>query len=244
VDSQEPQGGGAHQERVSLPGKIFARLKAPRPAHCRKNEKEAAAFRSGLLNEFVKLGLPDCAKVRVWVSDEMRFGLQPVTRRVWSLRGERPVAPNDPRYQWGYTYGAIEVGGEGAAEFIHTPTVNLATSLEFLRELAASDPGSHHVVIWDGAGFHQRNGDKSLPANVSLIKLPAYSPELNPIEKLWDVVKDRICNVRWKNLDALEAAITHVLREYWTTPSLVKSLVGEGWMALQANCSNLAVHAI
>lgn len=201
----------------------------------------AEAFRSGLLNELVKLGLPDCAKVRVWVSDEMRFGLQPVTRRVWSLRGEKPVAPNNPRCQWGYAYGALEVGGESAAEFIHAPTVDLPTSLAFLKELSASDPDSRHVVIWDGAGFHQHEGDKTLPANISLIKLPAYSPELNPIEKLWDIVKDRICNQRWKNLDALQTAITGVLKEYWTKSELVRSLVGDGWMALQVNSSNPAV---
>jgi transposase len=76
--------------------------------------------------------------------------------------------------------------------------VNPDTSLQFLRELAASDPASHHAMIRDGAGFHQRNGDKSVKANISLIRLPAYSPELNPIKKPWDVVKYRICNVRRK----------------------------------------------
>ena len=96
----------------------------------------------------------------------------------------------------------------------------------------------------DGAVPPAQRRQSPSPENISLIKLPAYSPELNPIEKLWDVVKDRICNVRWKNLDALEAAITAVLRDYWTTPSLVRSLVGNGWMTLQANSSNPAVHAI
>lgn len=171
----------------------------------------------------------------------MRFGLQPVTRKVWALRGEQPVAPNDPRYQWGYTYGALEVGGSGDAEFLHTPTVNLEASACFLRQIAAADPGSHHVIVWDGAGFHQRQGDPDLPKNVSLVKLPAYSPELNPIEKLWDIVKDRICNRSWKNLAALQRRINRVLKGYWTTPSLVWSLVGEGWLLSSANSSNRAV---
>ena len=216
----------------------------PRPVHCRKNKAATATFKGGLLGEFQKLGLNDATPVRVWVGDEMRYGLQPVTRRVWSLRGEKPVAPNDPRYEWGYTYGVLEVGGRGEAEFLHAPTVSLEVSLEFLRQVAESDPASHHIVIWDGAGFHQRNGDASLPANISLIKLPAYSPELNPIEKLWDVVKDRICNESWKTLTKLEDAITAVLKEYWTTPDLVRSLVGEGWMLSSANSSNLAVQLI
>src|SRR5689334_12926513 len=46
-------------------------------------------------------GLTPRAAVRRWVADEMRYGLQPVTRRVWSLRGLRPLCPVHPRYQWG-----------------------------------------------------------------------------------------------------------------------------------------------
>lgn len=212
----------------------------PRPVHTKKDENAAAAFKAGFLGKLQSLALSDATPVRIWVSDEMRYGLHPVTRRVWSERGHKPVVKVDPRFDWGYTYGAIEVTGSNAAEFAHMPTVNLDVSLEFLRQIAATDPGTHHVVIWDGAGFHQKSGYNDLPKNLSLITLPPYSPELNAIEKLWDVVKDRICNGTWKNLCALEDAITAVLRDYWTTPSLVKSLFGEGWLYLSANSSNLA----
>ena len=77
-----------------------------------------------------------------------------------------------------------------------------------------------------------------------VITLPAYSPELNPIEKLWDIIKDRICNRVWEDLEELTTAINVVLREYWTTPKLVRSLIGQGWLHTQANSSSPRVLAI
>jgi len=71
-----------------------------------------------------------------------------------------------------------------------------------------------HVVIWDGAGFHQCDGQANLPTNVRLLKLPAYSPELNPIERLWDVVKDAICNQVFATISDLQVALTGVLLQY------------------------------
>jgi transposase len=58
-----------------------------------------------------------------------------------------------------------------------------------------------HVVIGDGAGFHHRNGAGELPANLKIITLLRYSPELNPVEKFWDIVKDMICSKAWPKLD-------------------------------------------
>ena len=51
-----------------------------------------------------------------------------------------------------------------------------------------------------------------------------------PVERLWDVTKDRICNRAWEDLEALTAAINEVLAEYWSTPRKVRSLIGEGWL--------------
>ncbi len=53
--------------------------------------------------------------MHLWVMDEMRFGLQPVTRRVWTLPEVEVLVSASPRYQWGYTCGALEIGGEGGA---------------------------------------------------------------------------------------------------------------------------------
>ena len=132
--------------------------------------------------------------------------------------------------------------GDGA-EFLHTDGVSLEASRCFLEQVGRSAPEAMHLVIQDGAGFHQDEGAAELPANVRVIHLPPYSPELNPVERLWDVVKDRICNQVWKDLDELMAAINGVLTDYWTTPAKVRAPVGEGWLLDTANASYPSVLA-
>lgn len=223
-------------------GKCAARLKVPRPSHQRKDPARVEAFRAGLCDRLHAEQIALETGVHLWVSDEMRFGLQPVTRRVWTLRGLQPVVAVEPRYQWGYTYGALEVG-EGRAEFLHTDGVSLAASLSFLEQIGQTDPEAIHIVIQDGAGFHQAEGAPDLPANVRVIHLPPYSPELNPVERLWDVVKDRICNRRWQDLDALIEAINLTLSQYWSSPSKVRSLIGTGFLHDSFNTSYPSVLA-
>jgi transposase len=219
-------------------GKCGARLKVPRPSHTKKDAVAAETFKSELAANLRELNIEKERPVRVWVADEMRYGLLPVTRRVWSLRGTRVVVPVEARYEWGYCYGALEVEGEGA-EFFYSPTVNLECSSIFLSQLAQSDPDAVHVVIWDGAGFHQSDGQPEVPGNVRLVKLPAYSPELNPIEKLWDILKDGICNRLFATIRELEEALTVVLAQYWSDAKRVYDLIGsKGWLVAQTNATS------
>lgn len=222
-------------------GKCEARLKVPRPSHAKKDTAAAEAFKSELAAKLLDLDIEKSRPVRIWVADEMRYGLQPVTRRVWSLRGTRVVVPVHPRYEWAYCYGALEVDG-GGAEFFYSPTVSLECSALFLSQIGSSDPDATHVVIWDGAGFHQSDGHPDIPVNVRLLKLPAYSPELNPIEKLWDIVKDAICNRLFPTVTDLQESLTHVLEQYWSDAKRVYDLVGtKGWLMDQANATSPSV---
>ena len=223
-------------------GKCEARLKVPRPHHTQQKPEAVDTFRKTLCDQLHGKNVPFEEKVHIWVIDEMRFGLQPVTRRVWTRRGVEVVVPVHPRYQWGYTYGGLEICGN-KAEFLHTDGVSQEATAMFYQQLAESDPESTHIIIADGAGFHLKEGDERMPSNVRVITLPAYSPELNPIEKLWDIVKDRICNRVWPDLEQLRAAIDGVLQEYWTTPELVRSLLGSGTVPSEANTTARTVLA-
>jgi transposase len=209
-------------------------LKVPRPCHQKKDARAAEAFKTTLSRKLAALRLPASRPVRLWVADEMRYGLQPVTRRVWALRGQRAVAPVHPRYQWGYVFGALQVGGTSAAEFFYCPTVDLESSRTFLRQVAAREPDATHVVLWDGAGFHPGDGDPGLPANVRLMAFPSYSPELNPVEKLWDQLKGRLCNRVFASLEALEAVPTEALCDFWQDARRVVDLIGKGWLRAQS----------
>jgi DDE superfamily endonuclease len=122
------------------------------------------------------LDLPADRPVRLWVADEMRYGLLPVTRRVWGLRGTRPVCPVYPRYEWAYVYGAAEVGEQARVEFLYTSTVELEFSGLFLQQVGTREPDATHVVIWDGAGFHPQDGAEGLPEQCALTAPAVLQP--------------------------------------------------------------------
>jgi transposase len=217
--------------------KLGGRLKVPRPVHQKKDQAAAETFKTELAEKLEALQIEADRRVRVWVQDEMRYGLQPVTRRVWSLQGVRVVKPICPRYEWGYTFGALEVGGEGC-EFSFLPTVSKEATRLHLEQISRGDAEAVHVIIWDGAGFHHRDGDPEVPENIRLIQLPAYSPELNPAEKLWDILKDGICNRLFETIEALEEALTAKLRLYWEESERVVSLIGSGWLLAEVNATS------
>ena len=221
-------------------GKLAGALKMPRPVHIKKNPAEAADFKAHLYEKFNKLALPAGSRIKIWVQDEARYGLHSAHRRCWGLKGIRVVKPAQQKYEWSYVYGALEVV-DGDGVFCYLPTVTLEHTRAHLEQIAKSDSGAEHIVIWDGAGFHHRPGDERIPDRIHLIQLPAYSPELNPIERLWDVVKDKICNRVFGSLDAIEEKITEAIRPYWEEPSYARSLVGDGWLHTQANATSMNI---
>lgn len=216
-------------------GKVGGALRVPRPCHVQQDPAATAAFGAELEANLQKLNLPKDRAVKIWVADESRFGLHTQSRRCWALRGQRVVLAREQRYEWEYVYGAVEVV-EGLAQFRYVPGVSLELSRGFLQQIAESDARAEHVVIWDQAGFHPRPGDAQLPPRIHLLPLPPYSPELNPVEGLWDQTQDVTCNGHFTDLDQLEEALTQALRPFWETPARVLSLVHH-WLHDQANAT-------
>lgn len=217
-------------------GKLGGALKVPRPVHTKKDEALAADFQEHLYEKLKALNIPAGSRVKVWVQDEARIGLHDAQRRCWSLRGMRVVKKRQQEYHWCYVCGALDVV-TGASEFRLLPTVGLELTQGFLEQIAHSDPDAHHVIIWDQAGFHFRPGDCRLPERVHVLPLPPYSPELNPAEKVWDVLKDALCNQVYSGIRDLEDAACHALQPFLKEAERVRSLVGNGWIYLQANNS-------
>ena len=214
-------------------GKAGARLRVPRPSHALQNPAEAAHFREELCARLEALELPKGKPVRLWVLDEMRHGLNGFTRRVWGLPGHRPVAAMQQTYQWGYVYGAVGLGLT-RREFLLAETVDQAHLGRFYRQIGSGDPATVHVLIEEGAGFHLPDRNPGLPDNVRIVTLPPYSPELNPVEGLWDQLKDSLCNRLYPNLAEQRARIVSWLQAWWSDPRRVRSLIPD-WILVQAN---------
>ena len=212
-------------------------LLVPRPSHSKKDPAAADQFREGLAEKLEALDLPEGSRVKLWMMDEARFGLHTELRRLWARKGQRPVVTRQIKYEWDYLYGSLDVIG-GQAHFCQIPSVGHAWDLHYLENLAETNTEVIHVLIRDQAGFHLRDGDERLPARVRIIDLPPYSPELNPCEQLWDIIKDEIGNRVFATIEELRSATLPALQRYWDEPASVLRLIGREWIRSQANASH------
>lgn len=211
-------------------------LRVPRPSHSKNEPAAAEAFKNELAGKLEALEIKPGSRVKVWFMDEARFGLHTELRRVWTLRGVRPVVTRQVKYEWDYLYGALSVVG-GQAHFAHMPCVSLEWDRGYLANLAASDPEAIHVLVRDQAGFHLRDGDPRLPERVRIVDLPPYSPELNPCEQMWDIVKDETCNQVFATVAALRGRMRSTLQRYWEDTQSVLRLIGRDWLMVQLNAT-------
>ncbi len=214
-------------------GKAGGVLKVPRKTHIRKDAAKVKQFRENLAENLLALS-DEPEKTHLWVADEHRYGLIPVIRRCWGLPGKRVFAPYVTRYEWGYLYEALEVDGQHHSEFLFVPGVDKDISKLFLQQIAECDPDKTHIVIWDGAGFHPTDGEDGVPENVRLLKLPPYSPELNPVEHLGDMIKDAVCNQVFSDLRSLEEQILKEIDRFRHDEQCVAGLI-HYWLQNQAN---------
>jgi len=135
------------------------------------------------------------------------LGLKPILRRVWAPRGERPRATIDPRYEWLWLYAAAHPR-TGRVFWLVLPYLNAEMMQLFLDEFARSHAtsGKRIVLVLDGATAH-RAKSLHVPERLTLVGLPAYTPELNPTERLWPLVKEGIANRTHSTLEMLEQQV-------------------------------------
>jgi transposase len=160
-------------------------------------------------------------KVEVWFEDEARFGQQGTLARVWTRRGTRPRAVKQTGYEWLYVLAAV-CPSNGLSEGLLLPYIDGRLISIFLGQFSKQLPhDTHAVLIWDQAGFH-KSGEVVVPANITIIELPAYSPELNPVENLWQYLRSHYwANRSYENYDALREAAC----DSWQAVCLDKKLV-------------------
>jgi hypothetical protein len=141
--------------------------------------------------------------IEIWFADEARIGQKNKITRRWAKRGTRPSAPRDQRTASTYIFGAVcPKQGKGAALIL--PTCNTEAMNLHLVEIAATvAPGAHAVLLVDQAGWHLSTG-LVVPPNITIMALPPKCPELNPVENVWQFLRDNwLSNRVFKSYDDL-----------------------------------------
>ncbi len=165
---------------------------------------------------------PHGGNVRVFFMDEARFGQQGTLTKIWARIGTRPTAVKQTRYEWVYLYAAVEPK-TGASVALQAPHVNTGTMNVFLQMCSDElGPKDHAILIMDQAGWHKAR-KLVVPDNITILLLPPYSPELNPVERLWAYMRSHyLSNRAYENykhlLDAGAAAWQKL------TPELLRSV--------------------
>ena len=121
--------------------------------------------------------------------DEARFGRMAKPRRCWAPKPCRPVMLNGYEREFVYVYGAVSPR-EGDLDWKICPQMNTERMSEFLAQVSRRYSTEFIVMVVDGASSH-RSRDLVVPENLRLLALPAYSPELNPQEHLWDEIREK-----------------------------------------------------
>ena len=190
----------AHGRQGAAPARLHPRVG---PAEAPEGRRGGAGGVQKGFAELVREALPEHARgkpVEVWFLDEARVGQQGTLTRVWARRGTRPRAPRDRRYTWAYLFGAVCPERAVGAALVLPYADTEATGLHLAEIGRAVAPGAHAVVVLDRAGWHGA-GDLAVPENLTLLPLPSYAPELNPVENVWEYLRQNKLGHRvWEGL--------------------------------------------
>ena len=162
-----------------------------RPIDLAQVEPAAEAFRKKFpaLVEDIAHREAAGARIEIRFQDEARVGQKNEITRRWARRGTRPRAPRDQRTRSAYIFGAI-CPKEGKGAGLVLPFCNSAAMTLHLEEISgAVAPDAHAVLVMDQAGWHT-SAKLNVPANITVVTLPPRSPELNPVENIWQFMRD------------------------------------------------------
>lgn len=170
--------------------------------------------------------------VNVWFQDEARFGQRNTTTRIWAEKGTRPRAVQQQQFEYAYLFGAVCVN-TGQTEAIVAPFSNMEVMTKHLQQISDATPsGKHAVVIMDRASWHQSYlGDEF--TNLTIIHIPPYSPELNPIEQVWRWLRqNEIANRCFTNYNDIVDKCCSAWNRFCEDKNQVISLCYREWVNL------------
>lgn len=152
-------------------------------------------------------------------------------RRVWAPKGKTLRAKNNRKFEWVYAYCFVRPK-DGKTYWLLLPTVSVQAVNEALKAFAKGvNPDGNKVILilWDQAGFH-KGKEMQVPNGIQFFPLPPYTPELQPVERVWPLLRQAIANKVFESLSVLQQTLLD--RIYWliNNLSVIRSATSFHWL--------------
>jgi transposase len=148
--------------------------------------------------------------VNLYFQDESRFGLMTYTGRCLTAKGVKPIVRYQHAFKNTYLYGSFSpIDGDAFVYEIEGTTSEIF--YKYLVEFSKHRPKELKAIVIDNAGFHCLQ-QYNIPKNIRLIRIPPYSPELNPSEKIWHYIKQKFKNKVFENLSNVKTWLHDFIR--------------------------------
>jgi hypothetical protein len=171
--------------------------------------------------------------MRVLFQDEGRFGRISDARCGWAPLPLRPAVGSQIVREFVYAYAAV-CPADGQMASLILPWVDARLMSLFLAHTATQFPGDYCVLILDGAGWHTAQ-ELTVPANMKLLALPPYSPELNPAEHIWEYIRENDMRNRiFDDLDEVVDVVAVSLHRLHQAPDTLRSMTAFPWIVQAA----------
>jgi transposase len=183
------------------------------------------------VREIIPEGI-DLKNVDIWFQDEARVGQRGTLTRTWAKRGSRPRLKRQQQFEYAYIFGAVCPASSQSVGLV-LPASNSFAMREHLKEIAKAVPeGRHAVLILDGASWHTTKKIRIFK-NLSIMILPPASPELNPVEQIWQQLRDNwLANRCYAGYEAIVDACCQAWNWFVDLPGKIQQLCTREWAVL------------
>jgi hypothetical protein len=161
--------------------------------------------------------------------DEARFGRINDPKRCWAPAKIRPIIGKQMVREYTYIYGAVSPI-DGKTDFLVLPFMDAKCMNVFIKEVSKRYKDEFVLFVCDGAPCH-KEGVLKIPKNMMILKLPPYSPQLNPMENIWEEMREKFFhNLVFDSMQAVENRLIEAAVFYESNPSITKSISHWEWI--------------
>lgn len=203
-----------------------------RPQHHEADPDAQAAFQAGFAERLAQIARdhPEASRIEVWVQDESRVGQKSKVVRRWAEKGSTPRALVHGGFKSAWLFGAFCPERDTGVSIVVETLSPEARSAHLALISQAVLPTQHAAVLLDGAGSHAAATDLVVPANITLLTLPAHSPELSPPEGVWRFLKGGYLAHRlYRSVDEIIDTCCAAWRSLPSEPGRIRSLCSYPW---------------